>query len=166
MLPQKNITRIQYCTNEIYRTLQSATLHVVRPRATPVARHFTLQSSKILLLMSYMLKVLLPLLAVPVLVLTACTARGVVKNAKPVQQEEKTEQTALERELRERMQQQAETFTTLNEKMDEYQDLQVICDRIAGTPEEVELKAVCERALKARRRELLDLSDRLEEQQR
>ncbi len=82
------------------------------------------------------------------------------------QEQKAAEQAAAEKAWQEKMQRQEKIFSTLNEKMDEYQDLQVICERIRDARVESELKAVCERVLKERRRELLDLSDRLEEQQR
>ncbi len=76
------------------------------------------------------------------------------------------ERAAAEEAWQEKMQQQEKVFSTLNERMDEYQDLQVVCERIRDAGVESELKAVCERVLKERRQELLDLSDRLEQQQR
>jgi type VI protein secretion system component VasF len=114
-----------------------------------------------------MFKTVVFLSAVSVLSLAACSHQAAAPSMSAAEREQKAaEQESAEKAWQEKMQQQEKAFSTLNEKMNEYQDLQVICERIRDARVESELKAVCERVLKERRRELLDLSDRLEEQQR
>ncbi len=114
-----------------------------------------------------MFKTVLFVSALSVLSLAACTHQAAAPKMSAAEREQKAaEQEAAEKAWQEKMQQQEKAFSTLNEKMDEYQNLQVICERIRDARAGSELKAMCERVLKERRRELFDLSDRLEEQQR
>jgi type VI protein secretion system component VasF len=114
-----------------------------------------------------MLKTVLFLSTVLLLCPAACSHKAAAPPMSTAEREQKAaEQAAAEKAWQEKMEQQEKTFTTLNEKIDEYQNLQVICERIRDARVESGLKAVCERVLKERRKELLDLSDQLEEQQR
>jgi hypothetical protein len=59
-----------------------------------------------------------------------------------------------------------EAFRTLAIKMDEYQDLMAVCDGLARTEQNREIRDSCDARLKALRQELVDLTDRLKDQPR
>ncbi len=114
-----------------------------------------------------MRKTVLFLSAVSLLSLAACAHKALDPAMSAAErQQEAAKQEAAEKAWQEKMEQQDKAFSTLNKKIDEYQDLQVICERIRDVRAESELKAVCDRVLKDRRKELFELSDRLEETQR
>jgi hypothetical protein len=66
-----------------------------------------------------------------------------------------------ERKVAQRIEEEEGVFDLFNRKMDEYQDLLGICDRISPAAEDGEIKASCASKLNAMRQELTELSDRL-----
>jgi hypothetical protein len=55
----------------------------------------------------------------------------------------------------------AENFSMLTVKMDEYQDLAEVCERLARTDQNKEMRDSCAMRLRALRQELLDLTNLL-----
>ena len=96
-------------------------------------------------------------LSVLVLVLLGCAAAR-TPEAPPMTEKERAE---FGRKLEQLMQEDEKTFEILNRKMDEYQDLLVLCDSIATGKEEGGVAAACGPRLKALEKELDELSDLL-----
>ena len=55
-----------------------------------------------------------------------------------------------------------EVFASLSAKMDEYQDLMAVCERLSKTEENKEISESCSARLRALREELVDLTNRLQ----
>lgn len=68
-----------------------------------------------------------------------------------------------EAKQREESKERMEAFARLSARMDEYQDLMATCEALSPVEENRPLKESCSERLKALRRELLDLSGRLED---
>ncbi len=70
-----------------------------------------------------------------------------------------------EKEVMERIKAEEEAFNVMSAKMDEYQELLSVCDRLSDTVEDTALKTACRERLKVLRRELEELSAFLREQE-
>ena len=70
-----------------------------------------------------------------------------------------------EGKLLQRMEEEERIFDVFSRKMDEYQNLLGICDRISPAAEDSEIKTSCASRLKAMRQELSELSDLLRDGQ-
>jgi hypothetical protein len=102
-------------------------------------------------------------LLVAALAVTGCAHSPPATEAVTASPTEMSEEARAEQEgkLAQRMKEEKEIFDAFSSKMDEYQNLLGVCDRISPAPEDSEIRASCAAKLKAMRQELSDLSDLL-----
>ena len=70
----------------------------------------------------------------------------------------------VEKELAEEIKVEEETFNLRSLKMDEYQDLLVICERISESGDDSTVRTTCKERLAALKKELEELSEMLQRQ--
>jgi hypothetical protein len=106
-------------------------------------------------------------LLIAALVVTGCAhslpATGTVTASKTEMSGEA--RAEFEGKLLQRMEEEERIFDVFSRKMDEYQNMLAICDRISPAAEDSEIKASCTARLKAMRQELSELSDLLRDGQ-
>jgi hypothetical protein len=94
------------------------------------------------------------------LFLAACAA------SKPPATEPPTQATVeLQKRADEKAQADQKNFDAFSQKMNEYQDMLWLCEKVSNSDEDRETRAACKRRLEAIKAELIELSRRLQADQ-
>ena len=92
------------------------------------------------------------------LVSFGCASAQSSAHARPAPSTPSEPRNKTEKEVLERIKAEEEAFSVMSAKMDEYQELLAVCDRISDKGEGTALKTACKEKLGALRRELEELS--------
>jgi hypothetical protein len=97
--------------------------------------------------------------------LCGCTAHTARHQTRPVESVPAEARSRIEKEVAQKIKTDEEAFNLLSVKMDEYQDMLAICERLSETDENSGLRTGCSEKLKTVRQELEELSRLLQGQQ-
>jgi hypothetical protein len=97
--------------------------------------------------------------------LCGCAAPTALHQTRPVESVSTEVRSRIEKEAAQRIKTDEEAFNLLTVKMDEYQNVLAICERLSDTDEDSTLRTTCKERLKTLKQELGELSDLLQRQQ-
>jgi hypothetical protein len=97
--------------------------------------------------------------------LFSCATHTALHQTRPIESVPAEVRSRIEKEVAQKIKADDEAFNLLSVKMDEYQDMLAICERLSETDENSSLRTACTEKLKAVRRELEELSGLLQGQQ-
>jgi hypothetical protein len=128
---------------------------------------FPCPASRLVIDYSVLMKKTLCLSIGTLVLLTACATRA-AKSPVAVYQQPR-EPTAItdvpsQEDIEKTDREQAEMLDSVVKKMDEYQDLLAICEKIGGTEEDAQYRASCKTLLGDLKKQLLGLSEHFQDQ--